>query len=235
MKKILEAKNLNMSYKNNQKIILKDVNLKFEEGDYVAIMGESGSGKSTLLACLAGILKPESGEVIWQDKDLYKLNDLQLSKLHRNTISYVPQSNVFLKEYSILENLLFPYMETGEIEEKHEKKAIELLEALKIKEMRDRFPYELSGGELKRASIARALIMDPEVIVFDEPTTGLDNKTGEIILSFLSYYALKGNLVIIASHDQKVMNYSNRVYTFVRENGGTSSLIAGEIKAKSNQ
>lgn len=218
MKKILEAKNLNMSYKNNQKIILKDVNLKFEEGDYVAIMGESGSGKSTLLACLAGILKPESGEVIWQDKDLYKLNDLQLSKLHRNTISYVPQSNVFLKEYSILENLLFPYMETGEIEEKHKKKAIELLEALKIKEMRDRFPYELSGGELKRASIARALIMDPEVIVFDEPTTGLDNKTGEIILSFLSYYALKGNLVIIASHDQKVMNYTNRVYTKVITN-----------------
>lgn len=235
MKKILEAKNLNMSYKNNQKIILKDVNLKFEEGDYVAIMGESGIGKSTLLACLAGILKPESGEVIWQDKDLYKLNDLQLSKLHRNTISYVPQSNVFLKEYSILENLLFPYMETGEIEEKHEKRAGELLEALKIKEMRDRFPYELSGGELKRASIARALIMNPEVIVFDEPTTGLDNKTGEIILSFLSYYALKGNLVIIASHDQKVMNYSNRVYTFVRENGGISSLIAGQIKAKSNQ
>ena len=227
MKKILEAKNLNMSYKNNQKIILKDVNLKFEEGDYVAIMGESGSGKSTLLACLAGILKPGSGEVIWQDKDLYKLNDLQLSKLHRNTISYVPQSNVFLKEYSILENLLFPYIETGEIEEKHEKRAGELLEALKIKEMRDRFPYELSGGELKRASIARALIMDPEVIVFDEPTTGLDNKTGEIILSFLSYYALKGNLVIIASHDQKVMNYSNRVYTFVRENGGISRLIEG--------
>lgn len=227
MKKILEAKNLNMSYKNNPKIILKDVNLKFEEGDYVAIMGESGSGKSTLLACLAGILKPGSGEVIWQDKDLYKLNDLQLSKLHRNTISYVPQSNVFLKEYSILENLLFPYMETGEIEEKHEKRAGELLEALKIKEMRDRFPYELSGGELKRASIARALIMDPEVIVFDEPTTGLDNKTGEIILSFLSYYALKGNLVIIASHDQKVMNYSNRVYTFVRENGGISRLIEG--------
>lgn len=227
MKKILEAKNLNMSYKNNQKIILKDVNLKFEEGDYVAIMGESGIGKSTLLACLAGILKPGSGEVIWQDKDLYKLNDLQLSKLHRNTISYVPQSNVFLKEYSILENLLFPYMETGEIEEKHEKRAGELLEALKIKEMRDRFPYELSGGELKRASIARALIMDPEVIVFDEPTTGLDNKTGEIILSFLSYYALKGNLVIIASHDQKVMNYSNRVYTFVRENGGISRLIEG--------
>lgn len=218
MKKILEAKNLNMSYKNNQKIILKDVNLKFEEGDYVAIMGESGSGKSTLLACLAGILKPGSGEVIWQDKDLYKLNDLQLSKLHRNTISYVPQSNVFLKEYSILENLLFPYMETGEIEEKHEKKAGELLEALKIKEMRDRFPYELSGGELKRASIARALIMDPEVIVFDEPTTGLDNKTGEIILSFLSYYALKGNLVIIASHDQKVINYTNRVYTKVITN-----------------
>lgn len=218
MKKILEAKNLNMSYKNNQKIILKDVNLKFEEGDYVAIMGESGSGKSTLLACLAGILKPGSGEVIWQDKDLYKLNDLQLSKLHRNTISYVPQSNVFLKEYSILENLLFPYMETGEIEGKHEKKAIELLEALKIKEMRDRFPYELSGGELKRASIARALIMNPEVIVFDEPTTGLDNKTGEIILSFLSYYALKGNIVIIASHDQKVMNYTNWVYTKVITN-----------------
>ncbi len=218
MKKILEAKNLNMSYKNNQKIILKDVNLKFEEGDYVAIIGESGSGKSTLLACLAGILKPESGEVIWQDKDLYKLNDLQLSKLHRNTISYVPQSNVFLKEYSILENLLFPYMETGGIEEKHEKRAGELLEALKIKEMKDRFPYELSGGELKRASIARALIMDPEVIVFDEPTTGLDNKTGEIILSFLSYYALKGNLVIIASHDQKVMNYTNRVYTKVITN-----------------
>jgi ABC-type lipoprotein export system ATPase subunit len=235
MKNILEAKNLNMSYKNNQKIILKDVNLKFEEGDYVAIMGESGSGKSTMLACLAGILKPESGEVIWQDKDLYKLNDLQLSKLHRNTISYVPQSNVFLKEYSILENLLFPYMETGKIEEKHEKKAVELLEALKIKEMRDRFSYELSGGELKRASIARALIMDPEVIVFDEPTTGLDNKTGEIILSFLSYYAQKGNLVIIASHDQKVMDYSNRVYTFVRENGGISRLIEGQIKAKSNQ
>lgn len=211
----LEAKNLCMKYKNNERKILKQINLKMNSGEFVALMGESGSGKSTLLACLTGILKPLSGTVMWQDTDIYELGDFDLSKIHRNVIGYVPQSNVFLKEYTVLENIILPYLTGGDRKVQWVERARELLESLGIAEKEKHYPHELSGGELKRVSIARAILMNPDVIVADEPTTGLDQNTGNLILQYLSDYAKTGKLVIVASHDQQVNEYCSVVYKLV--------------------
>ena len=183
-----------------------------EKGEFCALMGESGSGKSTLLAVLAGILKPDRGTVRLDETDLYSLSDQEISRIHQNRIGYVPQSNILLKNYTVYENLVFPFLTAkDQNEEELKQKAMALLEKLGISELADRYPYELSGGEQKRVSLARALLMEPEIVIADEPTTGLDSNTGKIILSFLSLQAASGRTVLVATHDDHVKEYAGRV------------------------
>ena len=174
-------------------------------------MGPSGSGKSTLLACMSGILKPHHGKVIWNDKSIYELKDKELSQIHGKEISYVSQSNIFLKEYTINENILLPYNIDIRNKEWLEK-AKSILEKFRINQLGNNYPEQLSGGELKRASIARAILMSPKVIIADEPTTGLDKETADIILDYLDKLAQKEKIVIIATHDENVKKYCNNVY-----------------------
>ena len=192
------------------------MNLVFESGEFYAVMGESGSGKSTLLAVLAGILKPDSGRVLISDKDpgsdeidIYNLSNEQLSKIHREKLGYVPQGNVFLKNYTVLENLVTPFL-TKDNPEVLRERAYELLDNLGVKELDERYTFELSGGEQKRVALARAFMTDPEIVIADEPTTGLDASTGDIILGFLKSKAEEGKTVIVATHDEHVKAYATR-------------------------
>ena len=209
---MLTAKKISKSYTKNRRRILDSFEITIDEGEFVAVMGESGSGKSTLLAVLAGILSPEAGQVLLDGEDLYSLPDEKLAEVHRNKIGYVPQSNFFLKNYTILENIVEPFLASAEkTETELIEKAKEHLADLGISNLADRFPHELSGGELKRAAIARALLSDPVLLIADEPTTGLDSSTGNIILSHLSAYAQGGNSVLVATHDDHVKQYAGRI------------------------
>ena len=107
---MLTAEKISKSYKQNRRKILDSLEISIEEGEFVAVMGESGSGKSTLLAVLAGILDPDEGQVLFEGRDLYSLSDEELSEIHRRWIGYVPQSNFFLKNYTILENIVEPFL-----------------------------------------------------------------------------------------------------------------------------
>lgn len=212
---MLVSEKITYRYKKNKRTILDSVDYSLEEGQFSAVMGESGSGKSTFLAIMAGILKPVEGTVKYNDVDLYELPDKELSKIHRNSICYVPQSNIMLKNITVLENIVNPYIESDP-EADLKKKAISLLEKLGIGNLAENYPYELSGGELKRASIVRAALMGPKVIIADEPTTGLDKETGNRILSFLSEYAKEGNSVLVATHDEHIEGYANRIIRLER-------------------
>lgn len=207
----IRAKHISMRYKKNSRVILDDFNLKADKGDFIACVGESGSGKSTLLAILAGILKPANGTVLFEDKNIYELGDEEISKLHHENISYVPQGNTMLKRYSVIENIVLPHKLAGSVGDSIYEKAERYLEDLGILELKDRFPYELSGGELKRVALIRALLLKPNVVIADEPTTGIDKKTGKVILSYLQRYANDGNVVIVATHDEKIYEYTDKI------------------------
>ena len=212
-RKVLLAENISKRYRNNRRTVLDQVDFKLEEGEFCAVMGESGSGKSTLLAVLAGILKPDSGTVHFEEKNLYSLSDTELSRIHRQRIGYVPQANIFLKQYTILDNIVLPYISEEKASEKElTEKAKELLGVLGIADLWDRYPYELSGGEQKRAALIRAVLTGPDILIADEPTTGLDGKTGERILSYLDEYRKSGKTILAATHDDHVKAYATRVY-----------------------
>lgn len=209
---MLSAEKISKRYNNNRRQILDSIDLTLDEGEFVAIMGESGSGKSTLLAILAGILLPEEGQVLFDGKDLYSLSDAELSEVHRKKIGYVPQSNFFLKNYTILENIVEPFVNTNDADpEELSEKALSHLDRLGIKDLADRYPHELSGGEQKRVALVRALLTDPRLLIADEPTTGLDSETGKIILQYLSDYVASGHSVLVATHDEQVKEYADRI------------------------
>ena len=217
------AQNVSKRYNGNERQILSEVDLTFESGEFRAVMGESGSGKSTLLAVLGGILKPDSGRVILsrygendaEAVELYSLSDEELSKIHREKLGIVPQGNFFLKNYTVSENLIIPFLLKDNLGELRER-AGELLETLGVKDRANRRTYELSGGEQKRVALARALMTDPKVIIADEPTTGLDACTGERILTFLKSQADNGKTVIVATHDEHVRSYATGVVDITR-------------------
>ena len=216
---MLTAEKISKSYKNNRRQILDSIDLTLEEGEFVAVMGESGSGKSTLLAILSGILNPDEGQVHFEGKGLYTLSDEELSKIHREKIGYVPQSNFFLKNYTILENIVEPFLGADDDETVLIENAKRLLERLGIADLSDRFPHELSGGEQKRAALARALLTEPLLLIADEPTTGLDTETGKIILSYLTEYVKSGHTVLVATHDDHVREYADRIVDIKKVNG----------------
>lgn len=210
---MLVADRISKKYKNNRRQVLSSVGITLGEGEFVAVVGESGSGKSTLLAVLSGILNPDGGTVVFDGKDLNTLSDEELSEIHRTKIGYVPQSNYFLKNYTVLENITAPFLEFSKVDEATlTEKAKGHLQDLGIGELADRFPHELSGGEQKRAALARALLSDPILLIADEPTTGLDGKTGNLILSYLSDYVKAGNTVVVATHDEHVREYADRIF-----------------------
>lgn len=218
---------ISKSYKQNRRKILDSLEVSIEEGEFVAVMGESGSGKSTLLAVLAGILAPDEGQVLFEGKDLYSLSDPELAEVHQKKIGYVPQSNFFMKNYTILENIVEPFLAVSDLEEeKLAETAKDHLKKLGIADLADRFPHELSGGELKRAAIARAMLTAPVLLIADEPTTGLDTHTGQIILSYLSEYVSSGHAVLVATHDDHVKEYAGRVIAIRKGEGEVEGVIS---------
>ncbi len=213
MTMLIDANGISMKYPGSSRLVLDNVNFSINEGEFIVIAGDSGSGKSTLLAILGGILRPVEGVVKYKEKNMYEMNENEISDMHRSKVGYVPQSNIMLKTYSVLENIIVPYrLGTGEKSVSDlEERAHKHLDKLGIEDLFNRYPYELSGGELKRVSLARAMLMNPEIIIADEPTTGLDKNTGNVILEYLHSYSQTGKAVIVATHDMQVLEYGSRI------------------------
>ena len=191
---------------------VQSIDFEPEEGKVTVITGRSGSGKTTFINMLCGLLTPSCGKVMLDGKDIYALSDRERSLLRNRSFGIIPQGQTGLQCLTVAENVLLPvsmYGRTGEKEDKAKK----LLEMLGIDDLRDVYSNELSGGELRRMAVARALINDPEIIIADEPTADLDADTTVLVMELLKERAKDGASVIIVTHDRDVIPYADSVYT----------------------
>ena len=182
-----------------------------EPGKLVEIIGRSGSGKTTFINMLGGLLTPSEGKVFLDGEDIYSLDDEKRSLLRNRSVGIIPQGQTGLGIFTVMENVLAPVAMYGDSSGKKER-AEELLKQMGIDDLRDVYSNELSGGELRRMSIARALINDPEIIIADEPTGDLDDDTTEMVLKLLKTYAEKGAAVLMVTHEKAAFSYADDIY-----------------------
>lgn len=217
--KVLSLKNVSYRYKDAAKdeFVLKNINYEFEKGKTYAIKGRSGSGKTTLLSLISGLEKKYSGEILYKDKSLSKMN---LDKYRSQNVGIVFQSYNLLPHLTALENIILS-MDISKVKVKNKKKlALDLMEDVGLsKNMANRRILKLSGGEQQRIAIARSLSYNPEIILADEPTGNLDHDTETEILSIFNDLAHKQNkCVIIVTHSQNVCNLVDEVFELKKQN-----------------
>ena len=190
---------------------VKPVDFTLQDGSLSVITGRSGSGKTTLLHLLSGLLKPSEGRVWLDDNDLYALHDRERSRLRSEQFGIIPQGETGLPSLTVLENVLLPVAMYGKEQDKREQ-ALQLLEEVGIGMLSDVYSNELSGGELRRMSVVRALVNDPSIIIADEPTGDLDEETTVSVMTLLKRRAEQGASVLIVTHDKDVLAYADRLY-----------------------
>ena len=190
---------------------LLDMDLSFEEGEYVAIMGPSGSGKSTLLNVLGCLDHPSSGRYFLGDRDVSNLSDDELSYIRGQRIGFIFQSYNLIPQLNVIENIEVPMFYQGWPEGKSEKRAHELADMVGLSDRLKHRPYELSGGQQQRVAIARALANDPLILLADEPTGNLDTASGKEILKMLSNLCEQGKTLIVVTHDAGVGKRAERI------------------------
>lgn len=193
---------------------VKGATLTVSEGEFVTLLGRSGSGKSTLLNMVVGLLAPTEGTVTLCGQALAGMSDEAASTLRNRAVGFVPQGAGVLSTLTVLDNVRLPaYLSAGVREE--EGRALELLEAVGLKELANQYPSALSGGELRRVAIARALMNRPKVIVADEPTSSLDADNAAMVVDIFKKLARGGTGVLMVTHDTSSIEQSDRLFDMV--------------------
>ncbi|OHV38487.1 MULTISPECIES: ABC transporter ATP-binding protein [Pseudofrankia] len=206
---LLEARGLVRSYGTIP--ALRGVNLTITEGEIVAVTGPSGCGKSTLLHCLAGILRPDAGEVVYRGRRIDSLSEAERSRLRRTELGVLFQFGQLVPELPAVENVALPLLLAGTSRRHARTAALSWLERLGVAESADALPGEMSGGQRQRAALARALVTEPRLLFADEPTGALDTLAGEQVLGQLVRLAARQRTtVVLVTHDPKVAGYAHR-------------------------
>lgn len=209
---LINVNNLSKSFRRGERDFFAIDNVSFDvkEKDFINIIGKSGSGKSTLLTLLSAIIEPTSGDIFVEGKNLSKMDDEEKSGYRNEFIGYVPQSLGTLPTLNVLDNVRLPYFF-----KKREGDGIErarmLLDMCGILDLENDFCKNLSGGELKRVLIARALMNEPKILIADEPTSDLDSKTTIEIMNMLKEINEKDTTIIIVTHDNDLLKYGSRL------------------------
>ncbi len=208
--KALEISSVTKSYDATP--VLRGVSLSLDPGERVALMGPSGSGKSTLLNCIGGIDRPDEGLIRVGGVDLGKLNEDELCRLRRESVSTVFQFFHLLPTLSVTENIEFPLQLLGQSAAQRRDRVSELIGEVGLRDRSGSMPNELSGGEMQRVAIARALAIQPKLILADEPTGNLDSKTGESILDLLESVSDRHNIaMLVVTHSAAVTRICSRI------------------------
>ena len=190
---------------------VNETDFELAESSLTAVYGRSGGGKTTFLNMLGGLLEPSGGRLIIDGKDIYSMPDRELSEFRNKNIGIIPQGSTALPTLTVLENVLLPRLMYGKSDESARKYAMELLEKVGIAGLSEAMPNELSGGELRRMAIARALMNKPSVLLADEPTGDLDDENTALVLSLLRDTAKEGTSVLIVTHEGEAVNYADIV------------------------
>jgi len=237
MKPIIAVRNLCKSFENTQ--VLNEINLKVDEGEFLAIMGQSGSGKSTLLYGISGMDKITSGKVLFCDKDISKLDDEKMSEIRLKQMGFIFQNPYLLKNLSIQDNIVLPGFKAKALSrEQVNQKADALMKKTGILSVANHDIKKVSGGQLQRASICRALINQPDILFGDEPTGALNSSTTKEVMDIINNINAEGTTVIIVTHDTKVAARADRVIFLMDGNIHdelTLGRYEGEEKGKSSR
>ena len=217
---MIEIKNVTKTYKSGDLEFqaLKGVSFTVEDGEFVAIMGPSGSGKSTLMHILGALDTPTSGTYFLDGKDVSTLTDDELADIRKEKIGFVFQSFNLLPRTTVLRNTMLPLVYAGVSEEERKSRAIKALIAAGMNESHfHHLSNQLSGGQIQRVAISRALVNDPSLILADEPTGNLDTKTGQIVLgTFQKLNKDFGRTIILITHEPDVAEHADRII-FIRD------------------
>ena len=204
---------------------VEETDFSLRAGALIAITGRSGSGKSTLLKMLAGLMEPGTGRVLLDDTDIYRLEEAELARLRNRQIGLAPQTLMALSSLTVQENVLLPCSLYGEAREA-KPRAEQLMERLGIAHLRYSDPTELSGGELRRLTLARALVRDSAVLLLDEPTGDLDDENTRLVLTLLREEAARGKAVLLVTHEREAADYADSLY---RMEAGRLELLSGNF------
>lgn len=229
---ILETKKLCKSFSNGglQQHVLKNIDVAIYKGDFTVIMGSSGSGKSTLLYALSGMDKPTVGEIWFEKQEIAKLNNDQLALFRRKNCGFVFQSMYLLDNMSVLDNILTSGLLGSKKAKEVVEKAKEMLAGVGLSELVwNKFPNQLSGGEMQRVAVVRALINNPKVVFADEPTGALNSASSTQVLDNMTKINQKGQSIVMVTHDLKTALRGNRIL-YLRDGS-----VCGELRLESYQ
>ncbi len=211
--------------------VLKEIDLKVERGEFVAVVGPSGSGKSTMVNMIGALDVPSYGTIYLDDKDIGKISESSLAKLRSKKVGFIFQQFNLIPTLSALQNVMLP-MEIVDTSEKiARERATKLLVKLGLGDRLNHKPNELSGGQQQRVAIARSLANDPEVILADEPTGNLDSKTGKFVMDFLGKLNGEGKTVVIVTHDLNLVQYAKRI-VYVMDGRIEKNIESGEMRKR---
>jgi len=190
--------------------VLNDINLSIKEGEYISIMGPSGSGKSTLLNMVGLLDRIDSGSLVLENTETTALTEEQRAKLRRNSLGFIFQSFQLISRLTALENAELPLILAGVNTSKRAEIVTKLFESLGLANRLQHLPKQLSGGQLQRVAIARAMVMSPKILLADEPTGNLDQKSGKDVVAVLEQLNLQGITLIMVTHDHELGARANR-------------------------
>lgn len=229
---LLEAKNIRKVYATrfggNQVQALTDVSFTVDEGEYVAIMGESGSGKTTLLNILAALDRPTSSTVLLDGKDISAIRENQLAAFRRDQLGFVFQDFNLLDTFSLKDNILLPLVLQGMNWREMEANLLPIANQLRIANLLEKYPYEVSGGQKQRAAVCRALITHPRLILADEPTGALDSRATDALLDVFQQINQTGQTLLMVTHSLKAASRAGRIL-FIRDGQVYHQLYRGEM------
>ena len=218
MEKVIEVKNLFKLYRVGDSIVraLNGINLSIYAGEFCAIVGTSGSGKSTLLNMLAGLEKPTKGEVVINGEHMERLKEDQLVSFRRDHIGFIFQSFHLIGTMNALENVALPLSFRGERKESRLKKADAMLDMVNLKKHKKHLPNQMSGGQQQRVGVARALVVEPEIIFADEPTGNLDSHTSKEVMELMQKVVREQNrTLVMVTHDNHLAGFADRIFHII--------------------
>lgn len=212
MSDLLELQDIHLNYKTESTAVevIRGVSLKINSNESVAIVGKSGSGKTSLIMLIAGLECPNSGKIIFEGEDISQYSEDRLADIRKRKIGIVFQSFYLIPNYTALENVSL-ILEINKVPDA-KKKSMELLEQLGLKDRINHFPSQLSGGEQQRVAIARSIVLNPKLILADEPSGNLDSENSKLIMSLLFKYCKQnGSSLVLVTHDQMLAKECDRI------------------------
>ncbi|MCB0749421.1 MAG: ABC transporter ATP-binding protein [Ignavibacteriales bacterium] len=210
---MIQLKNIEKYYQNNfvKTYVLRNINIKIDEGEFVSIMGPSGAGKSTLLYIIGMLDVPSNGEYYFYEEPVHKMKERKLSEIHKSHIGFVFQQYHLIDELTVYENLETPLLYQKVKGSERKGLVADILDRFNIVGKKDLFPNQLSGGQQQLVAVARAVIARPKLILADEPTGNLQSKQGKEIMELLKKLNEEGTTIIQVTHSEENAKYGNRV------------------------